>query len=114
MFHGTSQFLSPAEVMVNDDTLVRAKHVVIAAGARPGPLGFEGEDLVMTSEDFLELVSMPPRVVFIGGGYVSMEFAHVARAAGAEATVNYRTEDLAEAIRRIHEGESVSALFDPH
>jgi hypothetical protein len=27
MFHGTSQFLSPFEFMVSDDTLVRAKHV---------------------------------------------------------------------------------------
>ena len=43
-----------------------------------------------TSEDFLELASMPARVVFIGGGYISMEFAHVARAAGAEVTVLQR------------------------
>jgi len=100
MFHGTSQFVSPAEVMVNDDTLVRAKHVVIAAGARPAPLGFEGGDLVRTSEDFLELASMPPRVVFIGGGYISMEFAHVARAAGAEVTV-------------LHRGDRVLKNFEP-
>jgi glutathione reductase (NADPH) len=88
--YGTSRFASPAEILVNDDTRVRAKHVVIATGARPAPLGFEGEDLVMTSEDFLELASMPPRVVFIGGGYISMEFAHVARAAGAEVTILHR------------------------
>ena len=100
MFHGTSRFASPAEIMVNADTLVRAKHVVIATGARPTPLGFEGEDLVKTSEDFLELPSMPRRVVFIGGGYISMEFAHVARAAGAEVTV-------------LHRGDRVLKNFEP-
>jgi glutathione reductase (NADPH) len=92
MFHGTSRFVSPAEIMVNDDTIVQAKHVVVATGARPAPLGFDGEDLVMTSEDFLELASMPPRVVFIGGGYISMEFAHVARATGAEVTILHRRD----------------------
>jgi glutathione reductase (NADPH) len=100
MFHGTSQFVSPAEIMVNNDTIVRAKHIVVATGARPAPLGFDGEDLVMTSEDFLELASMPPRLVFIGGGYISMEFAHVARAAGAEVTV-------------LHRGERVLKNFEP-
>jgi len=100
MFHGTCQFVSPAEVMVNDDTLMSAKNVVVAAGARPAPLGFEGEHLVMTSDDFLELASMPPRVVFIGGGYISMEFAHVARAAGAEVTV-------------LHRGDRVLKNFEP-
>jgi len=92
MFHGTSRFVSPAEITVNDGTTVRAKHLVVATGARPAPLGFDGEELVMTSEDFLELASMPPRVVFIGGGYISMEFAHVARAAGAEVTVLHRRD----------------------
>jgi glutathione reductase (NADPH) len=100
MFHGTSQFVSPAEIMVNNDTIVRAKHIVVATGARPAPLGFDGEDLLMTSEDFLELASMPPRLVFIGGGYISMEFAHVARAAGAEVTV-------------LHRGERVLKNFEP-
>jgi len=100
MFHGTSQFVSPAEITVNNETIVRAEHIVVATGARPAPLGFEGEDLVMTSEDFLELASMPPRLAFIGGGYISMEFAHVARAAGAEVTV-------------LHRGERVLKNFEP-
>ena len=100
MFHGTARFVSPKEMMINDDTIVRAKHFVVATGARPAPLGFEGEELVMTSEDFLELPSMPPRVAFIGGGYISMEFAHVARAAGAEVTV-------------LHRGDRVLKNFEP-
>jgi glutathione reductase (NADPH) len=108
MFRGTSRFASPVEMMVGDDTLVRAKYVVIATGARPTPLGFDGEDLVMTSEDFLELSSMPPRVVFIGGGYVSMEFAHVARAAGAEVTVLHRGERVLKSF----EPEAVDRLTD--
>jgi len=99
-FHGTAQFVSPDEIKINRDMLVRANHVVIATGAVPAPLGFPGEDLVKTSEDFLELPSLPPRLAFIGGGYISMEFAHVARAAGAEVTV-------------LHRGDRVLKHFEP-
>lgn len=108
MLHGTSRFVSPAEIMVSDHTLVRARYVVIATGARPTPLNFEGENLVMTSEDFLELTSMPPRVVFIGGGYISMEFAHVARAAGAEVTILQRGDRVLKGF----EPEVVDQLTD--
>jgi glutathione reductase (NADPH) len=33
---------------------------------------------------------MPPRVLFVGGGYVSFEFAHVAARAGAQVTILHR------------------------
>ena len=55
------------------------------------PLGIEGEELVATSEDFLAAERLPSRIVFIGGGYISMEFAHVAAAGGAEVTVCHRS-----------------------
>jgi glutathione reductase (NADPH) len=100
MLRGTSRFVSPGELMVGENTVVRANHVVIAAGARPAPLGFDGDGLVVTSDDFLELPAMPRRVVFIGGGYISLEFAHVARAAGAEVTV-------------LHRGDRVLKNFEP-
>src|SRR5437016_2511425 len=43
-----------------------------------------------TSEDFLNLGRMPPRIVFVGGGYISFAFAHVAARAGAEVTILHR------------------------
>lgn len=100
MLHGTARFVSSEEIQVDGDTTVHARHVVIATGARPAPLGFSGEELVATSDEFLDLPEIPRRVVFIGGGYISMEFAHVARAAGAEVTV-------------LHRGDRVLKHFEP-
>lgn len=45
---------------------------------------------MITSEQFLELEKLPRRIVFIGGGYISFEFAHVALRAGAEVTILHR------------------------
>jgi len=108
MFRGTARFASPDEVRIDEDMTVRAKHIVIATGARPAPLGFPGEELVAISDDFLDLTSLPRRIVFIGGGYISLEFAHVARAAGAEVTVLHR----GERILKNSEAEIVDQLTD--
>jgi glutathione reductase (NADPH) len=89
--HGTATFVSPHEVKVGDRVL-DAKHIHVATGARPRTLGIPGEELVASSTDFLELETLPPRIVFVGGGFISFEFAHIARRAGtAEVTIIHRS-----------------------
>ncbi|HVL47068.1 MAG TPA: NAD(P)/FAD-dependent oxidoreductase [Candidatus Thermoplasmatota archaeon] len=90
-YRGVARFVGPRALAVDDERL-DASHVVVAAGAMPRPLGIPGEALVSTSEDFLALDRLPGRIVFIGGGYVSFEFAHVAAVAGARATILHRGE----------------------
>lgn len=85
-FHGTASFSGADSLTVGDDSL-RFRHAVIGSGALPAPLNIEGAEHVMTSEGFLNLERLPERIVFIGGGYISFEFAHVARRAGAQVTI---------------------------
>ena len=88
--HGTARFASPKVVRVGDRTL-RARYVHIATGARPATLDIPGEDLLTTSTQFLNLESLPDRIVFVGGGFISFEFAHIARRAGvSEVTIFHR------------------------
>ena len=88
--HGEAHFVSRNAVRVGDID-VRARHFHIATGARPATLDIPGAELVATSTDFLELESLPSRAVFAGGGYISFEFAHIARRAGAtEVTILHR------------------------
>jgi glutathione reductase (NADPH) len=88
-FHGLARFVGPTTLAVGDDRLTGGR-VLIAAGSMPTPLKFPGAERVMTSDDFLSLDRMPRRVLFVGGGYISFEFAHVAARAGAEVTVLHR------------------------
>ena len=88
-FHGPARFTGANTLEVNGDAL-QSKHVVIATGAKPAALAIPGEDLVTISDEFLELETFPPRIIFIGGGYISMEFAHVAAIAGAQVTIVHR------------------------
>lgn len=89
--HGRAHFTDPGTVQVGSEP-IEAKHVVIASGDMPAKLGIDGEEHLITSEEFLDLEELPRRMVFIGGGYISFEFAHVAARAGAEVTILHRGE----------------------
>lgn len=87
--HGVARFTDRSTIAVGGRTLA-ARHVVIAAGARPAPLGFPGAEHVVTSDDFLELGTLPARIVLIGGGFIAAEFSHLAARAGSRVTVLQR------------------------
>ncbi len=84
--HGEARFVGAATLAIGGESY-EAGHIVIATGARPVPLGIPGEELVVTSERFLAAEQIGARIVFIGGGYISFEFAHIASAAGAAVTI---------------------------
>jgi glutathione reductase (NADPH) len=88
-FHGRARFVGPTAIQIGDDVL-EGRYVVVAAGAKPARLKIPGEDLLTTSDEFLELDALPRRIVFVGGGYISFEFAHVAARAGAQPTLLHR------------------------
>ncbi len=89
-FHGVARFVDRTVVQIGNETL-SAKHIVIASGACPAKLGILGEEHLITSDQFLELKKLPRRVLFVGGGYISFEFAHVAARAGSGATIVHRS-----------------------
>lgn len=60
------------------------------AGAKPRKLDIPGEEFMTTSEKLMETEKLPEKVIFVGGGYISLEFAHVARRTGAEVTILHR------------------------
>jgi glutathione reductase (NADPH) len=97
--HGCARFVGPSSVQVNDEVL-EGRYVVIAAGQKPADLRIPGTEYLTTSEQFLELDKLPKRIVFIGGGYIAFEFAHVAVRAGAQVTI-------------VHREQRPLALFDP-
>lgn len=83
---GSARFTSPKTLTVDEQSL-SAERFVVATGAKPRPLDFLGYEQVTHSDEFLELSDLPPRLLFIGGGYISMEFAHVAARYGSQVTI---------------------------
>ncbi|UJL47337.1 NAD(P)/FAD-dependent oxidoreductase [Virgibacillus sp. NKC19-16] len=90
-FHGEAQFIGEKEVQVGNDNL-KASKIIIATGASPVSLPIEGEEHLTYSDEFLELEELPERIIFVGGGYISFEFAHIAARSGSEVHIIQRGE----------------------
>lgn len=88
-YHGPARFIANDSLKIGSEVLKGGK-IVIATGARPRQLEFEGGEHALTSTDFLNLQELPKSLIFIGGGYVAFEFAHIARRCGAEVTIVHR------------------------
>src|SRR5215218_4949330 len=109
-FHGHARFIGPTTVKVevdkdtnnNNNTFLNGKHILIATGSKPINLNVPGSENIITSDQFLELGddNLPNRIVFVGGGYISFEFAHIAARAGAKVTI-------------LHRGKQPLEHFDP-
>ncbi|MCK9239307.1 NAD(P)/FAD-dependent oxidoreductase [Desulfocurvus sp.] len=97
--HGHARLTGPRTLEVDGQPL-EAGRIFLGPGAYPAPLGIPGEEFVTLSDAFLDLAALPGRIVFIGGGYISFEFAHLAARAGARATV-------------LHRGAQVLGGFEP-
>lgn len=61
-----------------------ADYFVIAAGGKPISLPINGAEKMADSKAFMARESLPRRIVFIGGGFISLEFAHFAARIGPE------------------------------
>jgi glutathione reductase (NADPH) len=100
-FDGVARFTGRSRLAIDESTVLQASRaVVVATGARPADLPIEGREHLTTSDQFLELPSLPPILTFVGGGYISFEFAHIAARAGARVTI-------------LHRGKRPLARFDP-
>lgn len=88
-FHGRTHFVDQRKLQVGDDSLT-GRFILIAAGAKPASLGIPGEQYLATSDQFLELEQLPQRIAFVGGGYISFEFAHIVARARAQARIMHR------------------------
>lgn len=84
--HGQARFLDKSHVDIAGTT-VEARHYLIATGAHPRPLDFPGSEDLIDSTGFSNLDALPARILFVGGGFISFEFAHIAARAGSSPTV---------------------------
>ncbi|HEY0950438.1 NAD(P)/FAD-dependent oxidoreductase [Nocardioides sp.] len=84
--HGLARFTGSDSIEVGG-TRYDASHFLIVTGARPRALDFPGHQHLVDSTDFLDIPVLPPRILFVGGGFISFEFAHIAARAGSAPTI---------------------------
>ncbi|MBW3569355.1 NAD(P)/FAD-dependent oxidoreductase [Candidatus Parcubacteria bacterium] len=91
VYEGSPKFVGDMEIEVKNHKL-KAEKVYIAVGSKPAKLPIEGFEYLATSDDFLEMDNLPPSIIFVGGGYISFELAHIAARFGAKVTILHKDE----------------------
>lgn len=89
MYHGAASFESGNTIKIGEE-LLEGEKIVISTGARPVTLDIPGGDLPIDSTGFLDLPHLPKHITFIGGGYIALEFAHLAVRAGSKVSIVHR------------------------
>jgi len=113
LIEGRGSLLAPDIVRVvrKDGTAmdVKSDKVIIATGSRPAKLPgfpFDGES-VITSDEAIQLASIPKSLLIVGAGVIGSEFAFIYNAFGADVTM---VEMMARAIST--EDEEMSAVLE--
>lgn len=99
IIHGYGKFQDAHTIVVGEKTYTADK-IVIATGQRPHRLDVPGTELAHDSRAFMDLDVLPKRIGILGSGYISMEFATIANAAGADVHVLMHHD---RALREFHQ-----------
>ncbi len=107
VLHGSARFVDRDVVQV-DGARVRARQVVLAAGARPYLPPIPGLDDVPfhTTDSIMRVERLPEHLIIVGGGFVAAELGHVFAALGSRVSVVHRGGRLLR-----HEDHEVSVRF---
>jgi len=92
VFHGTGRFVGPNSLSVEGPTgheTVEADHILLAVGTSPARLPgvpFNQEDII-TSDEILQLRSLPRSMIVVGGGVIGTEYASMLATLGVKTTL---------------------------
>lgn len=105
LIEGFGQFSGPHEVLVTEGAErreVRGERIVIAVGTRPTmPAGVEVDHRrVITSDDVLNLSSLPRHMAVVGAGIIGLEYATMFATLGVQVTLIDMRDALLEFVDR--------------
>lgn len=93
LIQGKATLVGPHEVKV-EDTVYRAKQILLAVGGEPSRPDIPGVEYTWTSDDVFHLKALPKRLMVIGSGYIAVEFAGIMNGLGVNTWLAYRADKV--------------------
>jgi pyruvate/2-oxoglutarate dehydrogenase complex dihydrolipoamide dehydrogenase (E3) component len=110
VFRQHARFTAPDTVTLADGTAIRARRIVVAAGARAAVPPIPGLDTVpyLTNETLWANPTLPAHLVVLGGGAIGVEMAFAHRRLGSQVTLvegaailGREDQELAEGLKQV-------------
>jgi len=119
LHRGRGRLLDAHSVEVDGKTFT-AERILIAVGSRPWMPDIPGVELAITSDEAFHLETLPERVLMVGAGYISVEFAGIFNGLGSEVTLAYRRdlilrgfdEDIRRSVSAGLQGRGIEILYE--
>ena len=93
LFEGRGRLVDAHTVEI-DGRRHTAANILVATGAHPVLPAIPGIEHAITSNEALDLATLPRRIVIVGGSYIAVEFAGIFHSLGTEVTLAIRREEL--------------------
>lgn len=99
VYEGFATALDPHTVRVNDETLT-CKNLIVATGSSPAFPDFPGlaearqRGIAVDSTAILKLPALPKRLIILGGGVISVEFATLFNGLGTDVVMVQRSPEI--------------------
>jgi len=96
LYRNFARFISEDTVELDDGIQLRGKHFIIATGSHVSKPPILGIDLpgIWTSDDVLELDTLPDSIIVLGGGVVACELAQFLNRIGCQTTQIQRSSHI--------------------
>ena len=119
LIRGKATFIDNHSIEVNGEKLSAEKFFINVGGRPRVPEEFETVNY-LTNRSMLELEVIPEKLVIVGGGYVSLEFAQMFSRFGSKVTILERgpkltkkeDNDISEAITEIINNSGIKVLLN--
>ncbi len=93
LIEGWARLVAPNTVQVGDGAGARTitgRHILVATGGAPVRDSIPGIDACATSDELLDLHTLPSHAAVVGGGYIAVEFASMLAHLGVAVSMFYR------------------------
>jgi glutathione reductase (NADPH) len=117
LIEGWARIAGPQRVQVGE-RVVTAERILIATGGSIVRDSIPGIELCPTSDELLDLATLPERAAVIGGGYIAVEFASMLARLGVKVSLYFRDRlplrGFDEMLRAACAAELTAAGIDLH
>ncbi len=89
VFKATGKITKDKKVALDDGSIIEADKIILAGGSKASKIPIPGieSELVMTSDEILDLDTVPESLAIIGGGVIGVELGEVFAAFGTKVTI---------------------------
>ena len=93
-FKAKAKISSDKRIILSSGDVISSENIIIATGGNPLSLNVNGSDLALTSNEIMNIGSLPKKLIIVGGGYIACEFANIFNGLGVNVTLLYRGSQI--------------------